>query len=286
MTYCENAIEMKAVSKNYGDFAVKNVNLTVPKGSVVGLVGRNGAGKSTLIKLLIGGAKPDSGEITVLGKRASDKGFDAVKEEIGVVLDYSGYPPALTASDIGKIMKRIYKEWSDSDYRTYLEKLGVPDRKKFSEFSQGMKMKLSVAVALSHKAKLLILDEATNGLDPAARDDVVRIFGEFTRDPENSVLITSHIVSDLEKICDYICVIADGKIVVDGEKDEIEERYRIVNLSEDEYEAFDKRAVVGVRRERYGVSVMVDTYADGKPDEGERADIEDLIIYISGGEEK
>ena len=196
MTYCENAIEMKAVSKSYGDFAVKNVNLTVPKGCVVGLVGRNGAGKSTLIKLLIGGAKPDSGEITVLGKRASDKGFDAVKEEIGVVLDYSGYPPALTASDVGKIMKRIYKEWSDSDYRTYLEKLGVPENKKFSEFSQGMKMKLSVAVALSHRAKLLVLDEATNGLDPAARDDVVRIFGEFTRDPENSVLITSHIVTE------------------------------------------------------------------------------------------
>lgn len=286
MTYCENAIEMKAVSKSYGDFAVKNVNLTVPKGSVVGLVGRNGAGKSTLIRLLTGGAKPDSGGISVLGKRVSDKNFDAVKEEIGVVFDYSGYPPTLTAADIGKIMKRIYKSWSDNDYLTYLEKLGVPENKKFSEFSQGMKMKFSVAAALSHKAKLLILDEATNGLDPAARDDVVRIFGEFTRDPENSVLITSHIVSDLEKICDYICVIADGKIVVDGEKDEIEERYRIVNLSEDEYEAFDKRAVVGVRRERYGVSVMVDTYADGKPDEGERADIEDLIIYISGGEEK
>ena len=289
MTRYENAVEMRDVSKHYGDFSIRNVNFTVPKGYIVGLVGRNGAGKSTVINMLTGGAKPDSGEIYVLGKSVFDKGFDGVKEDIGVVFDYSGYPPALTARDIGKIMKSIYKRWDGTRYTEYLERFGVPQDKKFSEFSQGTKMKLSIAVAMSHGARLLILDEATNGLDPVARDEAVRMFGEYTRNPENSVLITTHIVSDLEKICDYIAVISDGKIVLGGEKDSLEERYMIASLSDEEYSELDKRAVVGMREEKYGVSVMLDTEILGKAAErfsGEKANIEDMLIFISGGREE
>ena len=193
-----NAIEIKNLCKSYKDFKIDNLNLTLPGGYIMGLVGENGAGKSTTIKLILNMVHKDSGSITVLGKDNSDN-FELTKEDIGVVLDEVGFSSYFNAKDINKIMSHTYKNWNSKQFYAYLERLSLPTDKKFKDLSRGMKMKLGIAVALSHDAKLLILDEATNGLDPVVRDEVTDLFMEFTRDENHSVLISSHIVSDLKK---------------------------------------------------------------------------------------
>ena len=195
-----NAIEMKHVSKTYGSFAIKDLNLTLPEGCIMGLVGENGAGKSTTIRLLMHSVTKEAGEIKVLGVDNTSKEFLGVREDVGVVLDEAYFPEVLNGWDVNKIMKHTYKNWEEETFFRYLDQFHVERQKKFKDYSKGMKMKLAIAVALSHKAKLLILDEATGGLDPIVRDEILDIFNEFTREEGHSVLISSHIVSDLEKI--------------------------------------------------------------------------------------
>ena len=196
-----NAIDIKGLTKTYADFTLSNLNLTLPSGCIMGLVGENGAGKSTTVKLILDIIKKDSGSIKILGKD-NQEDIKCIKEEIGVVLDEVGFPDCLTAAQIGKIMENTYQNWDNAVYGDLLKKLSMPTKKMFQEYSRGMKMKLGIAVALSHHPKLLILDEATNGLDPVARDEVVDMICEFTRDESHAVLVSSHIVTDLEKICD------------------------------------------------------------------------------------
>ena len=245
-----NAIEIKHLTKNYSGFSLENLNLTLPSGCIMGLVGENGAGKSTTIRMILGLTRPDRGEITVFGQKMDQE----LKQSIGVVLDEPGYPNCMNARQIGKMLAGIYRSWEKDTFAGYLETLNIPESKPFKDFSKGMKMKLCLAAALSHGAKLLILDEATSGLDPVVRDDILDILNDFTRDEGNSVLISSHIVSDLEKICDYIAFLHRGKLMLCREKDELLNEYAFVQGSREEIDALDP---IGRRDGRFGTEAIV-----------------------------
>ena len=197
-----NAIQLSHINKSFGDFAIRDLCLEVPSGTICGLVGENGAGKSTTIRLLMGALRPDSGSARVLGSDVSSPEFRAVKEDIGVVLDEAYFPESLNAVQVGRIMAGTYRRWDQGRYDGYLKRFDLPLKKQFKDFSRGMRMKLAIAVALSHQPKLLVLDEATAGLDPIVRDEVLDLFNEFTREEDHSILISSHILKDLEKLCD------------------------------------------------------------------------------------
>ena len=245
-----NAIEIKNLSKHYRGFSLENLDLTLPSGCIMGLVGENGAGKSTTIRMILGMTKPDSGEITIFGRKLTRE----LKEQIGVVLDEPGYPGCMTAAQISNMLSGIFKEWEQKTFEGYLSKLHIPDNKPFKDFSKGMKMKLCLAAAMSHGAKLLILDEATSGLDPVVRDELLDVFNEFTRDEGHSVLISSHIVSDLEKICDYIAFLHRGKLMLCREKDELLNEYAFVQGSREEIDTLNP---IGRRDGRFGTEAIV-----------------------------
>ena len=208
----EYAIEVRNLTKEYENFKLENASFNVGKGTIMGFIGENGAGNSTTIKAILNLIKKDNGLITVLGKEIN-RNEKGIKNELGIVLNDGNFNEKLNVKAINKIMKNIYKRWDDDVFYKYIEKFNIDTSKKIEEFSKGMKMKLSIAIALSHKAKILILDEATSGLDPVARDEVLDILMEFIQNEENSILMSSHITSDLEKIADYITFIHNGKII-------------------------------------------------------------------------
>lgn len=274
-----NAIELNGLEKHYPGFDLK-IDLTLPRGCILGLVGENGAGKSTTIRMLLGMTKPDGGSLRVLGKELADK------EEIGVVLDEPAFPECLSPRQLGKVMAGIFRSWDQAAYEKLLQKLSLPTDKKFKDFSRGMKMKLSIAVALSHRPRLLVLDEPTSGLDPVVRDEVVELFADFTRDEEHSVLISSHIVSDLEKICDYVAFLHKGRLLLCEEKDALREEYALAQLSRADFEALDPAAVIGSRRSPYGISAIIRREAAPSWLALEPVSIEDLFILMVKEEEK
>lgn len=251
-----NAVEISNLTKFYKDFKLDNVSFALPSGCIMGLVGENGAGKSTVIKLILGMIHKDGGKIRLFGKDNSQDIRD-IKEDLGVVLDDVGIPAPLNAKQVGRIMKNTFKNWNEEQYKNNLEKLSVPINKQFKDFSRGMKMKLGIAVALSHDPKLLILDEATSGLDPVVRDEVLNIFNEFTRDENHSILISSHIVSDLEKICDYIAFLHNGKLILFEEKDILLSQYGIIHCTEQQLNGLDQSAVVRRNTSVYGSWAVV-----------------------------
>lgn len=277
-----NAIEIRNLNKSYPGFELRNLNLTLPSGCIMGLVGENGAGKSTTIKLILGMGKADSGEISVLGRAMSVD----VKQEIGVVLDEAGYPQGMNARQIGKVMKSAYRNWNPGTYERYLNKLAVPANKPFKDLSRGMKMKLSIAVALSHEAKLLVLDEATSGLDPVVRDELLDVFNEFARDSGNSVLISSHIVSDLEKICDYIAFLHKGTLMLCEEKDVLLEQYTFVHGTSDEIDGIDRADVIGRKDGRFGTEAIVRREAVRPGMQTSPVSIEELFVFMAKEEDK
>ena len=251
-----NAIDIKGLTKTYADFTLSNLNLTLPSGCIMGLVGENGAGKSTTVKLILDIIKKDSGSIKILGKD-NQEDIKCIKEEIGAVLDEVGFPDCLTAPQIGKIMENTYQNWDNAVYGDLLKKLSMPTKKMFQEYSRGMKMKLGIAVALSHHPKLLILDEATNGLDPVARDEVVDMISEFTRDESHAVLVSSHIVTDLEKICDYIAFLHKGELLLCEEKDVLLTEYGIVHCSSESIQEIAPSAIIRKKETAFGVEAVV-----------------------------
>ena len=256
-----NALEIRSLQKHRKGFSLDGINLTLPAGCIMGLIGENGAGKTTTIKLMLDMIRKDGGTVRILGKDSAE----ISKEDIGVVLDEVGLPTCLTACQVDKIMSQAYTQWSSDEFFAYLKRLNVPENKAFSALSRGMKMKLGIACALSHKAKLLILDEATSGLDPAVRDEVIDILLDFTRDEEHSVLISSHIVSDLEKICDYIAFLHKGRLMLCEEKDRLYEQYGIIRCDEKTLSAIEPSAVIGKRVSAFGVEAIVrrDTVPEG-----------------------
>lgn len=274
-----NALEIRNLTKDYGEFTLDHLNLTLPCGCIMGLIGENGAGKSTTIKLILDMIHRDEGTITLLG-RDNREDMLLTKQDIGVVLDEVGIPSCLSAVQVGKIMAHTYTKWDKALYAQYLQKLNLPEKRPFKEYSKGMKMKLGIAVALSHHPKLLILDEATSGLDPVMRDEVVEMFSEFTRDESHAVLISSHIVSDLEKICDYIAFLHKGKLMLCEEKDRLLEEYGLIHCSKEQLSELDPQAVRGVKASPYGVEALV--CRDGVPAgmQVSSVSIEELFIFM------
>ena len=250
-----NAIEIKGLQKEYGNYTLGPIDLTLPQGCIMGLIGENGADKSTMIKAMLSMISA-AGSIRLLGK---DIRSDAasVKQEIGVVPDEIGLPEMLSIVQIEKIMKDTFTQWDSAQFFDYIERFHLPEKKAFKTFSKGMKMKLGIAIALSHHARLLILDEPTSGLDPLVRDEIVTILNDFTRDENHSILISSHIVSDLEKICDYIAFLHKGKLMLCEEKDRLLEKYGILHTTKEILADLDAEAVIGRRVNDYGAEAIV-----------------------------
>ena len=282
-----NAIELSHIQKTFPQFALRDVNLAVPTGTICGLVGENGAGKSTLIRILMGALRPDSGRATVLGADTAAPDFPAVREDIGVVLDEGCFPETLTAPQVGRIMAATYRRWEQDTFDAYCKRFGLPEKTAFKDYSRGMKMKLTIAAALSHQARLLVLDEATAGLDPIVRDEILDIFYEFTRDETHSVLISSHILSDLEKICDYIAFLHEGQLLFCEEKDALLETYGIFNDTAEQAEALMPEAVVVRETTPYGgVRALVRRELAPVGFQLEKPTIEDIILALVKGEKQ
>ena len=274
-----NALEIKNLCKAYPGFSLDNLNLTLPQGCILGLIGENGAGKSTTIKCILDLIRADKGTITILG-RDSRENVRLPREDVGVVLDEVGLPECLTPAQVGKVMKNLFKNWDMGRFDGLLTQLSIPEDKAFKELSRGMKMKLGIAVAMSHGAKLLILDEATSGLDPVVRDDVVTMLSEFTREEGHSILISSHIVSDLEKLCDYIAFLHKGKLMLHEEKDVLLGKYGIVYCTHDQLPQLSPSAVLHRKENPYGAEVLV--LRDAVPADWKISpvSIEELFIFM------
>lgn len=281
-----NVIEIKGVTKDYGDFKLDNINMVVPKGGICGFIGQNGAGKTTTIRLILDIIKADSGEIRVWDSDMSVNGKE-LKESIGVVYDEMGFHEFMTPKQLDKMFRNIYKNWDSNEFREYLNRFSLPFNKKCGDFSRGMRMKLQIAVALSHKAKLLIMDEPTSGLDPIVRAEMLDIFQEFVTDEEHTILFSSHITSDLERIADWIVFINRGKVFLSGNREELLEKHGIIKCSDEEKNKIDNQYIVGNRSFAYGVEVMVNDrkacmkeYPDLVMD---RAGLEDILtFYVLG----
>lgn len=252
-----NTVEFDNVRKDYGDFTLSGVSFTLPGGCILGLVGENGAGKTTLLKLLLDTAKRDGGRVSVFGRDAA--GLDPkVREEIGVVPDEIGLPGHMTAVQIGKMMGSLYRQWDGKAYNRLLKQLDVPEGKKFTGLSHGTKRKLALAAAMAHAPKLLVLDEATNGLDPVAREEVMTLLREFVCDEEHAVLFSSHILDDLDKICDYAVFLHKGRLLAYDEKDALCDRYGVWRGSREAFGALDKEGMVRAVVSPFGAEAVVE----------------------------
>ena len=278
-------LEVKNLVKRYGSkYAVDNISFTVERGEILGFLGPNGAGKSTTIRLLMGALRPDSGSAAVLGTDVSSPAFRDTKEDIGIVLDEAYFPEVLSARQVGKVMVGTYRRWDDAQYQQLLKRFDLPEKKLFKDYSRGMRMKLAIAVALSHDPKLLVLDEATAGLDPIVRDEVVSMLLEFTRAEDHSILISSHILSDLEKLCDYIAFLHQGQLLFCDEKDRLLEEYAVFTGTAEQADSLRSEAVVGRVYSGLGGARCLVRRSEVPPTlELERPTVEDIILFLVKG---
>ncbi|MCR5702142.1 MAG: ABC transporter ATP-binding protein [Lachnospiraceae bacterium] len=278
----KNVIELRNVTKDYGDFKLDNVSFSVPEGSVCGFIGQNGAGKTTTINLMLDVIKRDAGEIELFGK-SIDHDSASLREDIGVVFDEMGFHEFMTGIDLNIMMKNIYKNWDEELFFSYLKEFSLPAKKKCGSFSRGMRMKLQIAVAISHHAKLLIMDEPTSGLDPIVRNEMINIFREFVLEEDHTILLSSHITGDLEKLADEVVFINGGRIVLAGNKDEILEKHGLLKCKKDELEIISDSLIVSSEMGNFGVEVLVnDRYAASKLYPNmviEPATLEQIMIY-------
>lgn len=251
-----NALEIKNISKTYKNFKLDDVSFVLPCGHIMGVIGENGAGKSTIINCILDIIEKDSGSISVLGQK-NDKNNVSLKENIGVVLDASDVYDNYTVKQVENIMKDVYKQWNHEVYDYYIQKFALPLNKMIKDFSRGMKMKIAITIALSHQPKLLILDEATSGLDPIMRDEILDVFMEFVQDENHAILLSSHISSDLEKIADYITFIHEGKLILSTSKDELIYEYGLMKCRNDEFDMIDKEDIIRYRIKTYEVEILV-----------------------------
>ena len=275
----EYALRLENVTKEYKNFKLDHINIALPKGCIMGFIGENGAGKTTAIKLILDLINRDDGKITILGKDNRTE-MNAIKENIGVVLDESSFPENLNAAEINHILKKIYKTWDENKFFSFLDKFSISHNKSVKDYSRGMKMKLSIAVSLSHDSKILILDEATSGLDPIIREEILDTFLEFIQDESNSIFVSSHIISDLEKICDYITFIHKGKITFSEAKDDLLYDYGILKCSVEEFENIDKSIVKGMRKNKFGIEALILKNKISGNHIVDKASIEDIMIFI------
>lgn len=277
-----NALEIKGMTKHFPGFSLSGLDLTLPSGCIMGLIGENGAGKSTTIRLILDMLHKDGGSVTILG-RDNGENLRLTKEDVGVVLDEVGIPECLDPRQVGKVMRGMYRQWDQPTYEMLLHKLKLPENKAFKELSRGMKMKLGIAIALSHHSKLLLLDEATSGLDPVARDEVVSMLLDFTREEDHAILISSHIVSDLEKLCDYIAFLHQGKLLLCEEKDRLMEEYGIVRCTAEEADALPARVIRHRQDTAYGVEMLMARCDIPRGMQVSPVSIEELFLCMAKG---
>lgn len=283
----KNIIEIKDLKKNYSNFKLDIKELKIPEGVIVGLIGENGAGKTTLIKSILNVINKNKGTIKIFDKD-HNKEEQIIKEDIGVVLDDCFFPEILTAKDIDLTMKDVFKKWESEVFSDYLKKFGIPSNKKIKELSKGMRKKLEIATALSHKPKLLILDEPTSGLDPVVRNEVLDIFLDFIKDETNTILLSTHITSDLEHIADQIVFIDNGSIVINNLRDELIDNYGILKCDLKDFDKINKEDIIRYKKNRYDVQILVSDkniiskkYKDCIID---KITLEDLMILMIKGE--
>lgn len=285
------ALKLDNVCKTYemSDFVLDNVSFAVPMGSVMGFVGENGAGKTTTIGCILNTLSRNSGSIQLFGKEMQDKDT-VLRNEIGVVYDGDNFPKYLTARQLSNIMKGIFSKWDDALFQKYLHTFHLNEKQKIGKYSKGMTMKLAIAVALSHHPKLLILDEATSGLDPIMRDEMLDVFLEFVGSDDHSILFSSHITSDLEKIADYITFIHQGRIVLTESKDNLIYKYAILRCKEKQFESLDKNDILAYRRQDYQIDVLVDNKEAAKRKYAgvviDCATIDEIMLILVKGEQK
>lgn len=278
----EHAIEIQNLTKKYDGFLLDDISFNVPKGSIMGFIGQNGAGKTTTIRALLNIIWFDAGKINLLGMDSIQQELE-IKKRIAVVFDELPFQDVFHAKQIARILCGIYPEWDNHAYEAYLERFQLPHRKKIGQFSKGMKMKLQIAIALSHGAELLIMDEATTGLDPVVRNEILDIFLEYLQDENHSILMSSHITSDLEKIADSVTFIDRGKILISGYKDDILEQHGLIKCSKQDYAQIEKPDIISARLTDFGAEVMIaDRFSMQKKYSGlllEQTNLEEIMLF-------
>ena len=283
----ENAIEIKDLTKRYDGFTLDHVSFNVPRGSIMGFIGQNGAGKTTTIHSILNVIRKDEGEIKIFGLDHVAHEIE-VKEQMAAVFDELPFPEDLNAKALSRVLAGIYKEWDDQRFQSYLERFQLPYKKKFSKFSKGMKMKLQLASALSHNAKLLVMDEATTGLDPVVRNEFLDLFLEFIQEENHSILMSSHITSDLEKVADYVTFIDRGKILLTGMKDEILDQHGVIKCSKADFAQIDPKDFISARLTDFGAELLVADRAKAAKDYAglvlDKTTLEEIMLfYVSAG---
>lgn len=284
----KNAIVVEKLTKKYSSvFTLGEIDLTIPKGEIIGLIGENGAGKTTLIKSILGIINPSSGSVKIFDKDLTTNELE-IKENIGVVLDNMFFPEIMNAHDIEISMQGIFKNWDSSLFHKYLTDFNLPENQPLKLLSKGMRKKLEIAVALSHHPKLLILDEPTSGLDPVVRNEILDIFLNFIQDEEHTILLSTHITSDLEHIADEIIFIDKGKVVLNKNRDELLDNYGIMKCNLDEFSKIDSEDIVSYKKNKYNYDILVDNrfkmskkYKDFVID---KITLEELMVLIIKGE--
>lgn len=278
-----NVLEIKNVTKEFKNFKIDDISFSLPKGYIMGFIGPNGAGKTSTIKLILNMIERNSGEIKVFGLD-NIKEEANIKEQLGVVFDECYYLEDWNLNDVEKAVKMFYKKWDSSKYDKYLKEFNLERTKKVKDLSRGMRMKLMIAVAFSHDAKLLILDEPTSGLDPVARDEFLDILRAYVEDEERSVIFSSHITSDIEKVSDFVTYINNGKIIFTGEKDELLEKYCIIKGGREDIDETQRKDIIGLREHRTGFEGLIklnDVRGFSSSVITENASLEDIMIYMN-----
>ncbi|MBQ9484269.1 MAG: ABC transporter ATP-binding protein [Ruminiclostridium sp.] len=289
MTEYENAIEINGLTKKYDGFTLDNVSFNVPKGSIMGFIGQNGAGKTTTIRSLLNIIKTDGGEIKMLGLDHIKNEYD-IKERIAVVFDELPFHDSFTGAALSKMFAGLYGAWDEKKFFSLCDRFGLPTKKKLGKFSKGMKMKMQIATALSHNAELLIMDEATTGLDPVVRNEILDMFREYLMEGDRSILMSSHITSDLEKIADSVTFIDKGKILLTGYKDDILDSHGVIKCTKAEYKEIAPDDFISARVTDFGAEVMVaDRAAAANKYSGatiEKTTLEDIMLFYVNREKR
>lgn len=280
----ENALEIKGLCKQYTGFALDNVSFSLPRGAVMGFIGENGAGKTTTIKAVLNLIRRDAGEIRVLGMD-NIRDERAVKERIGVVLEDGCFLNTMNARQVDTLMGKAYQSWKPEQFFGFIRRFGIDENKKIKDYSKGMRMKISIAAALSHGAELLLMDEPTSGLDPVVRDEVLDLFYDFMQDEGHAILLSSHITSDLDKIADYITFIHGGRVALSEPRDELLDTYGVLRCTADQLAALEPQAVRAKRMGAFGCEALV--RRDGVPQGWpvEPVNIEQIMLFLTRGED-
>jgi ABC-2 type transport system ATP-binding protein len=278
----EYAIACSQLVKQYGRFSLELSDFHVQKGTVHGLVGANGSGKTTTLKLLLGLLRKDGGDCVVLGSENIGS-ENRLREQIGFMIEEASVPSLLNPKQLGRVLSHCYSGWDAVQFGNLLDAFHLDADKPYHKCSRGMKVKIQLAIALSHQASLLILDEPTSGLDPSARDEIVTMLSEYSRRSDRTILISSHITSDLEKLCDYVTFLEMGKIRFTQEKDTLLDEYRLVQTTHARLADFDRSAILGKRENAFNVELLMQRKHIPDFAQSQRCTLEDVIILLSKG---